>query len=113
MGTATSTLQFSRNIGGAIGVSLLGVVLTLRLDESFVKAGLDPTQISLGALLDSSTGAATALAPLRDSLAGAVQMQFILAFGMAFAAWIVVLLTPRGMIAQKTDAREGALSIAE
>jgi len=113
MGTATSTLQFSRNIGGAIGVSALGVILTLRLGESLSKVGLDPKQVSLGALLDPSAGAASALTPLRDSLAGAVQTLFVVAFFITLAAWAVVLFAPRGMIAMKQDARDAAASVAE
>jgi predicted MFS family arabinose efflux permease len=113
MGTATSTLQFSRNIGGSIGISALGVVLTLRLSESLTKVGLDPKQVSLGALLDPATGAAAALAPLRDSLAGAVQTLFVLAFFVTLGAWAAVLFAPRGMIAVKKDERETAASVAE
>jgi len=113
MGTATSTLQFSRNIGGAIGVSALGVILTLRLGESLTKIGLDPKQISLGALLDPTTGAASALTPLRDSLAGAVQTLFIVAFVITLGVWAVVLFAPRGMIAMKKGEGEAAASVAE
>lgn len=113
MGAATSTLQFSRNIGGAIGVSALGVILTLRLSESLSIIGLDPKQVSLGVLLDPTAGAAATLSPLRDSLASAVQTLFIVAFVVALGAWIVTLLAPRGMIAQVRDKREQAASVAE
>ncbi len=103
MGTATSTLQFSRNIGGAIGVSALGVILTLRLDEALTRSGLDPKQVSLGGLLDQSTSGtvAASLAPIRDSLSSAVQAQFIVAFVAVLGAWVVVSLAPRGKIATR------------
>ena len=31
LGVATSTIEFSRNIGGTLGVSVLGVILSTRL----------------------------------------------------------------------------------
>jgi EmrB/QacA subfamily drug resistance transporter len=99
MGTATSMLQFSRNIGGAIGVSVLGVALTLRLDEALTNIGLDPKLISVGQLLDPTTGASESLAPLRDSLASAVQLQFLVAFLVVLGAWIATSIAPRGRIA--------------
>lgn len=111
MGTATSTFQFSRNIGGAIGVSVLGVILTLRLSESLANAGLDAREVSLGGLLDPTSNAASALAPLRDSLAGAVQTLFIVAFVVALGAWGASLFAPRGMIETRKEERASAASV--
>ncbi len=114
MGTSTSTLQFGRNIGGAIGVSALGVILTLRLDEALTRMGMDSKRVSLGALLDRANDASPAsLAPIRDSLASAIQTLFVVAFVITLAAWVVVSLTPRGMIAAKKDEHESAMSVAE
>lgn len=115
MGTATSTLQFSRNIGGAIGVSVLGVLLTLRLDEALTNVGLDPKQISLGQLLDRTTGASASLAPIRDSLASAVQLQFIVAFVVVLGAWVAASIAPRGRVSMKRagEAESASVSAAE
>ena len=81
----------------------MGVVLTLRLDDALTRVGMDPKQVSLGALLDRAGNASVAasLAPLRDSLAGAVQALFIVAFVVTLGAWVVVSLAPRGMIAMR------------
>jgi MFS family permease len=109
MGTATSTLQFSRNIGGAIGVSVLGVILTWRLDEALTIAGLDPKQFSLGQLLDRSSAASVSLVPIRDSLASAVELQFILAFVVVIGAWFAASIAPRGRVETKrVGEQEGA-----
>ncbi len=115
LGTATATLQFSRNIGGTIGTSVLGVVLTLRLDEELLKIGIDPKTISIGGLLEksSSTNAAQSLAPLRDSLAHAVQSVFVVALLAAMGAWIATSLTPRGRIEHTRTPTERAGQTAE
>lgn len=111
MGAATSTLQFSRNIGGAIGVSALGVILTLRLSASLGNSGLDTRQISLGGLLDPISNTAAALAPLRESLASAVQTLFIVAFFVTIGAWAASLFAPRGRIAPTRDERDSESAI--
>lgn len=100
LGTATSTLQFSRNIGGAIGVSVMGVILALRLAAGLEAAGLDPSAASLAGLLDplARGDAAASLLPLRDSLAAAVRTVFVVALVASAAGWGVTALTPRGRI---------------
>lgn len=35
LGTATSTLQFSRSMGGTLGVSVMGAALSMRLASNF------------------------------------------------------------------------------
>src|SRR5215216_4635543 len=42
LGTATSTLQFSRSIGGTLGVSVMGAALSTRLSTNLSAAGLAP-----------------------------------------------------------------------
>src|SRR6266498_742207 len=42
LGTATSTVQFSRSIGGTLGVSVMGALLSARLAAGMAAAGLDP-----------------------------------------------------------------------
>lgn len=100
LGTATATVQFSRSIGGTVGVSVMGVVLALRLAAGLTAAGLDPETISLGVLLDPSAGSATAaaLGSVRNALAAAVQAVFVVALISAIAAWVVTALAPRGRI---------------
>jgi hypothetical protein len=103
MGAATSTIQFSRSIGGALGVSVMGVVLSLRLVTLLTAAGLDPTVISVDSLLDPLTRTATPLVledALRSALAGAIQGVFVIAFIAAALGLVAAAFAPRGRIDQ-------------
>jgi MFS family permease len=102
LGTATSTVQFSRSIGGTLGVSVMGAVLSAQLASGLLAAGIDPASISLNALLDPIAGASNAAldATLRTVLADAIQSVFWLAFGAAVLALAVTALAPAGRIAQ-------------
>jgi hypothetical protein len=100
LGTATATVQFSRNIGGTIGVSVMGVVLALRLATGLASAGIDPNSVSLSGLIDPISGgtAAASLEPLRGSLAMAVQSVFVISLLAAIGAWIATSFAPRGRL---------------
>lgn len=105
MGAATSTVQFSRSIGGTLGVSVLGVVLSSRLASNLAKAGLDPNTVSIDSLLDSIGGVTTALGEsLRVAMADAIAFLFILAFVAALLGLIVVLFAPGGKLSQLASA---------
>ncbi|MEW5717838.1 MAG: MFS transporter, partial [Chloroflexota bacterium] len=107
LGTATATVQFARSIGGAIGVSVMGVVLAAQLGAGIVAAGLDPKQISVDALLEPEVSASAALtSALRGALTGAVQAVFIVALIAAACAWIAVALAPRTPIGSRPPAME-------
>jgi hypothetical protein len=41
LGTATSTMQFSRSIGGTLGVSVMGAALSTRAAANLLASGLD------------------------------------------------------------------------
>ena len=100
LGVATSTLQFSRNIGGTLGVSVLGVFLSAGLNQNLLAAGLDPASVSLNALLDPVASAnAVILGPLKDALAVSIAHMFLIAFGVGVLALLVVIAAPGGMIA--------------
>ena len=106
LGVATSTLQFSRSIGGTIGVSVLGVALSSGLARNLLAAGIDPASISLNSLLDPLAQASAAVeGPLRQALATSIAGMFILAFLPALAALVVVLFTPGGKVAQLVQER--------
>jgi len=102
MGTATSTLQFSRSIGGVLGVSVMGVVLAMSLTANLQAAGLDPASVSIDALLDPLAQSANASldATLRIALANAIQGVFLLAFIAAAIGLVATALAPAGRIAQ-------------
>ncbi len=108
LGTATSTVQFSRSIGGTLGVSVMGALLSARLAAGMAAAGLDPASVSLDTLLDpvaQSAASASLDATLRVVLAGAIQGVFWLALGAAALGLVATTLAPRGRIAQLTARR--------
>ncbi|KPV49356.1 hypothetical protein SE17_33115, partial [Kouleothrix aurantiaca] len=96
LGTATSTLQFSRSIGGTLGVSIMGALLSAQLAAGLLAAGLDPASVSLSALLDPIAQANSAAldGTLRTVLARAILGVFWLAFGAAVLGLAATLLAP-------------------
>lgn len=103
MGAATSTLQFSRNIGGTLGVSVMGAVLSARLATTLTAAGVDPNSVSLNSLLDplAQNEASAALNDtLRNALSVSIQSVFVIAFIAAALALIACLLAPGGKIVE-------------
>jgi EmrB/QacA subfamily drug resistance transporter len=106
LGVATSTLQFSRNIGGTLGVSVMGVFLSARLGRELVAAGIDPSTVSLNSLLQPVANLDAALAgPLRGALAVSIASLFVIAFAASLAGLLAVTLAPPGKIAQLMQAR--------
>jgi EmrB/QacA subfamily drug resistance transporter len=102
LGTATSTVQFSRSIGGALGVSVLGVVLSQQLAGRLATAGLDPAAVTVERLLDPLAGAAAGAVAdtvLVAALAGAISSIFVLACVAAALGLGATVLAPRGRIA--------------
>ena len=109
MGTATSTVQFSRSIGGAIGVSIMGAVLGVSMAANLTAAGADPATVSLNSLLSKVSEAPLAVTRVvRYALAGAVQDVFVVAFVVAAMGLAVTFLAPRGTIAQLATRRSGS-----
>jgi EmrB/QacA subfamily drug resistance transporter len=103
LGIATSTLQFTRNIGGTIGVSIMGVVLSLGLSRRLAAAGLDPAATSLTSLIDPLAGTGTTPASdaiVRGALGGAVQGVFVIGFIGAALALVATAMAPSQSIAQ-------------
>jgi EmrB/QacA subfamily drug resistance transporter len=105
LGTATSTLQFSRSMGGAVGVSVMGAVLSVSLATNLAAAGLDTTILSPQVLMEQVSGETVAagleVGPVvQQALAAAVQNVFVVAFVTAVLAMAVSFLTPGGRIEQ-------------
>jgi EmrB/QacA subfamily drug resistance transporter len=101
LGVATSTLQFSRNIGGTLGVSVMGAFLSSRLASTLVASGINPASVSLDSLLQPVTDLnATLDAPLRAALAVSIANLFVIAFIAAVIGLLAVTLAPRGKISQ-------------
>jgi MFS family permease len=113
LGAATSTLQFTRSIGGTIGVSVMGAALSLFLATNLQRAGIAPGSVSLNALLDplASNGAALE-GSLRAALAGAMRGVFDIGLAGAILALVSTTLLPGGelrsaapLASQKSDLR--------
>jgi EmrB/QacA subfamily drug resistance transporter len=105
LGTATSTLTFSRTIGGALGTGIMGAVLI-----GAVASRLSDGAISLDGLLE---GTGTALDPaLRDGIVAGTSGVFVVAAVTAVGALAVTLLAPSGRVDQlqaRRDAREAVV----
>ena len=90
LGTATSTLQFSRSIGGTLGVSVMGAALSARLASS----QLNPELVRQ--LLDPLPGSEVVIAEgARAAMADAIHLVFVIAFVAAALAMVTVFFTPR------------------
>jgi EmrB/QacA subfamily drug resistance transporter len=110
LGTATSTLQFSRSIGGTLGVSVMGALLASRLAANLLAAGLDPNAVAVDSLLSPLPQAGGAVAiegALRTALGSAIQSVFLIALGAAVLGLIATLLAPRRRL-QGQSAGHGA-----
>ena len=107
LGVATSTLQFSRSIGGTLGVSVLGAFLSSNLAARLIQAGLDPNAISLNSLLDPlAHGSAAVDGALRQALAATIAGMFLISFIAALIALVTTFFTPAGKISQIQRASE-------
>jgi EmrB/QacA subfamily drug resistance transporter len=100
LGTATSTLQFSRSIGGTLGVSVMGAALSARLASNLTAAHLDPELVRQ--LLDPLPGSEVVIAEgARAAMADAIHLVFVIAFVAAALAIISVLFTPHKELSEQ------------
>lgn len=94
LGTATSTLQFSRSIGGTLGVSVMGAALSARLASNLIASGLDLELVRQ--LLDPLPGSQVVIEEgARLAMADAIHLVFVIAFVAAALTMVTVLFTPR------------------
>ena len=99
-GTATALNQFSRTIGGAIGVALLGLMLGSRARSEAAARGIDPRAVTNPLSGTGHLDAATA-----PVIADALQAVFwvLLAVSVAtLAIGVAILLTSRARIGART-----------
>ena len=93
LGTATSTLQFSRSIGGTLGVSAMGAALSIRLASNLSASGLEPGMVAQ--LLDPFSGSGIVIdAGVRLAMADAIHLVFIIAFVAAALGLIATFFVP-------------------
>lgn len=95
LGAATASLQFSRTIGGTLGVSVLGALLAGQIVVALTAAGLDPAAVPLDVLLGEGSGAAALGEQARAALATAMAHMFQTTLVVAALAFGVTLLAPR------------------
>jgi EmrB/QacA subfamily drug resistance transporter len=101
MGAATSLLTFMRTIGGSIGVSFMGAVMTARLTSGLADLGGNAASITPEMLLDpiaSTQIPPQALEAVREVLAAALQPVFMITLVATILAFIATLFTPRGSV---------------
>jgi len=102
LGTATSTLQFSRSIGGTLGVSVMGAALTARLASNLSASGLDPKLVEQ--LLDPLPGSQAVVdGSVRFAVANAIHLVFVIAFIAAALALCAVLFAPRRELKERVQ----------
>lgn len=104
LGTATSTLQFSRSIGGAFGIGIMGAVLSAIVTSQLTMAGLDAST-SLNSLIDPLGGDIAVNDALRTALGAGVSGVFVVAFIATALGLLVTFLAPRGLVAQSAAGR--------
>src|SRR5215216_2717103 len=94
LGTATSTMQFSRSIGGTLGVSVMGAALSARLAANLTTAGLNPELVSQ--LLDPISSTQTVIDQgVRIAVANAINLVFVIAFVAALLGLVATFFAPR------------------
>jgi EmrB/QacA subfamily drug resistance transporter len=105
LGTATSMLQFSRSMGGTLGVSVMGAALSTRLTSNLLGAGLDLELVRQ--LLDPLPGSEVVIAEgARAAMADAIHLVFLIAFVAAALAMVAVLFTPSKELTERLPERD-------
>jgi len=113
LGVATSTIQFSRNIGGTLGVSILGVILSTRLSNLLIQAGQNAETVSLNSLINAlpETGV-TINVTLQQALGTSMANMFIASLIASILSLIAVFFTPKGhLITAKKNGLTGSEKI--
>ena len=104
LGTATATLQFARTIGGALGVSVLGVLLSFQLGTALASVGLTPADVPLDMLTEGGAATSAALGvQARSALAAAMGAMFQSTLIVAVVALGICTLAPRTTPAELAD----------
>jgi EmrB/QacA subfamily drug resistance transporter len=105
LGTATSMMQFSRSMGGTLGVSVMGAALSARLVSNLAASNLDLELVSQ--LLDQAPGSGVVINEgARLALADAITAVFAIAFIAAAFALASVFFIPKMELKDKPSAAE-------
>jgi MFS family permease len=94
LGTATSFMQFSRSIGGTLGVSVMGAALGARLASNLSASGLDPELVTH--LLEPSSSVQVVIYEgVRLAVANSINLVFVIGFIAAALSLLAVFIAPR------------------
>lgn len=102
LGTATSTVQFSRSIGGALGVSVMGTALSLVLAARLAGKGEALAQL-FNPL--AQTGSTVLDPTIRAALGEGIGVVFLIATLAAFLGLAATAFAPSGLISELQTAR--------
>ncbi len=103
LGATTSTVQFARNIGAALGAGVMGALMSWRLSHSLAGAPAEIARFARHSEIGSIVTPATrqSLSPaaasfLQQSLADALRLAFSFVLLAVIVAAIIALFVPRG-----------------
>jgi len=104
LGVVTSTVQFARSIGAAMGVGVMGAVMSWRLSRELSRGGAELNGIAarhsdIAALVRQATRASLspqAAAFLQRALASSLRAAFVVGLIAVAVASVVALLIPSG-----------------
>ncbi len=104
LGVATSTVQFARNIGAALGIGTMGAILSWSLRHELARGSNELASLSfqhgdISALIRQTTR--TTISPeaaqfLQSALANSLQKAFVLGLAAVGIATVISLLIPGG-----------------
>jgi MFS family permease len=106
MGMATGLVNFTRQLGGAIGVAIAGSVmlntLVSRLEDAFGSSGIQASKL-LTPTQQSTHLSGAAKAKVAEAFSGALHRTFWVAVVVAVIGLLCTLLMPRGSAAEIRD----------
>ncbi|HEU0173221.1 MAG TPA: MDR family MFS transporter [Blastocatellia bacterium] len=105
LGVVTSTVQFSRSIGAALGVGVMGAVMSWRLVSELARGGGELANIAsrhsdIAALVRQTTRATlspAAAAFMQRALASSLRAAFLVGLAAVVVAAVIALLIPSGL----------------
>jgi EmrB/QacA subfamily drug resistance transporter len=116
IGTASASVAFFRSVGGAIGVSVLGAIMSNRVKELAIQglanAGIKAGSGSSGATLDLADMPAPIRNIMRAAYGDATAEIFLIAGAIAVVALIAVLLIKEQPLRRTVDIRPEAAAPA-
>jgi EmrB/QacA subfamily drug resistance transporter len=115
LGVVTATVQFARSIGAALGVGVMGSVMSWRLGSELARGGGELANIAarhsdITALVRQTTRSAlspTAAAFMKQALASSLRASFLVGLLAVAVAALVGLLLPSGLAHELVHSENG------